>query len=469
MDAELIDAVKQIGVKAGVLEPEITKPPKGSDKLAGQAQLAASVGALECYYDGTKFLIPTARGEWSHVDSRMLRIHLRRKGFTTNKLDGENLTELEFAEHEIVQHPVAFSGALAGQDKGMIEDMNGARVLVTSSPKRITPQAGDFPILKKLLAGMFPEEDGNQSLFLFGWLKTARLAFKSGCFKPGQALVLAGEPESGKTLLRSLITEILGGRSAKPYQYMTGGTGFNADLFGAEVLGIDDEQASTDIRSRRALGARIKEMLFSPDQRCHGKGRQAVILRPFWRLVLCTNCEPENLMVLPPLDESLRDKITILKVSKREMPMPTGTTEQTALFWETLIGELPVFLYWLEDEFQVPEDLKSPRCGIREFHDPELLESINDLSPEFQLLEAIDRVLFEHRPEADPWRGKAETLQRRLEGDTEMGGSVKRLLSFRTACGTYLGRLALARPDRIQSIRTKLSREWEIRPISQQS
>ena len=61
-------------------------------------------------------------------------------------------------------------------------------------------------------------------------------------------------------MLQNILTVILGGRAAKPYQFMTGGTGFNSDMFGAEHLMIEDESPSTDMRARRAFGAQIKNM-----------------------------------------------------------------------------------------------------------------------------------------------------------------------------------------------------------------
>ncbi len=67
-------------------------------------------------------------------------------------------------------------------------------------------------------------------------------------------------------------------------------------------------------------------------QRCHAKHREPLTLTPFWRLSISVNDEPENLMVLPPIDESLGDKMILLKARRTEMPMPTGTTEERDAF-----------------------------------------------------------------------------------------------------------------------------------------
>ena len=88
--------------------------------------------------------------------------------------------------------------------------------------------------------------------------------------------------------------------AAKPYLYMTGKTTFNADLFGAEHLMVEDEAESIDIRARRYFGAKIKEIAVNVDQHCHGKGKTALTLTPVWRMTLSLNDEPERMQVLPP-------------------------------------------------------------------------------------------------------------------------------------------------------------------------
>jgi hypothetical protein len=49
----------------------------------------------------------------------------------------------------------------------------------------------------------------------------------------------------------------------------------------------------------------------------HAKHREALTLDPIWRMTISLNEEPESLQVLPPLDESLEDKIIILRATKR--------------------------------------------------------------------------------------------------------------------------------------------------------
>jgi len=288
---------------------------------------------------------------------------------------------------------------------------------------------------------------------------------------------LAGPIGCGKSLLQNLFTVILGGRSAKPYRYMRGGTEFNAELFGAEHLIIEDEHSSTDIRSRRAFGSYIKQFTVNETQSCHAKNRQALTLTPFWRLSISVNDEPEAMMVLPPMSDveqdSLSDKLFLLRTLKAEMPMPTAEYDERKAFWSTLIGELPAFVHSMVN-WTVPEHLRHGRFGIKTWQHPKLIAALDALAPETRLLAIIDEVLFadtilgnacgnpgriiNHRSD---WKGTAEKLERILF-ESEFRQEAQRLLGWHSATGSYLGRLAVKRPDRVENARTGNSRDWII-------
>jgi hypothetical protein len=261
---------------------------------------------------------------------------------------------------------------------------------------------------------------------------------------------MAGPRDSGKSLLQNLITEMLGGRAAKPYRYMSGKTTFNADLFGAEHLMVEDECGSTDLRPRREFGTRIKDFTVNEVQSCHAKGREALSLRPFWRVSISLNDEPENLMILPPIDESLSDKLMLLRTHRGDMPMPTDSNEGRSAFWAALIAELPAFIGSLL-RWQIPNELRSQRFGIATFQHPHLLDAIDDLSPELRLLSLIDGVIFAGASAAaGPMVLTAEGIESRLL-NSQMSYEARRLFSWNNACGTYLGRLAKKQPKRVQS------------------
>jgi hypothetical protein len=225
---------------------------------------------------------------------------------------------------------------------------------------------------------------------------------------------------------------------------------------------IEDEQASTDIRARRNVGAALKNFTANDWQRCHAKNRIPVSLKPFWRLSISVNDEPENLMVLPPIDDSVSDKLILLRASRslKGMPMPTETLAQRKVFWKTLVKELPAFIGFLE-EWKIPRESRSGRFGITHFHHPAVLEAIDALAPESKLLSLIKHHL--NNLGHTSWGPHpAEKLERELNG-SDSQYEAKKLFSFNNACGVYLGRLAKKYPDRFIPHRTAEERLWTIK------
>ena len=108
------------------------------------------------------------------------------------------------------------------------------------------------------------------------------------------------------------------------FTFVSGDTGFNGELFGAEHLIIEDEMAQRDMRSRRRTGTALKGLVANDVQRCRKMYHDAVALKPFWRVTISLNDEPEDLLVLPPLDDGIRDKLILLAITDGPPPRPTA-------------------------------------------------------------------------------------------------------------------------------------------------
>jgi hypothetical protein len=218
---------------------------------------------------------------------------------------------------------------------------------------------------------------------------------------------------------------------AKAARYLQGKTEFNSDLFGAEHLMLEDENASTHHRDRMALASHIKNIAVNPLHSCHPKYRDANNISPWWRLTISLNERPERLMVLPPLDDDIRDKIILLQATRADMPMPTSTVEERAKFWEKLVSELPAYLWWLENVFTIPDDKKS-RCGISEFHHPVLVTALNETSPAYALLGMIDAAKPWGASNTE-WQGTALELRTFLMNHQTTSRDADRILGWTNA------------------------------------
>ena len=418
------------------------------------------------WYDNFRhtYLVKNARGVYApHTESQFKR-YLRGKGYKAKPDEYTLTSDAEEMMMELIhEYDVDYSGPLAGYMKG-IQQFDGLRVLITTEPNIIEPEPGEWPLIGSILDGLFADPHDDQIMYVKGWIKWAHLSLRSHKHNPGQALVLTGPSDVGKSLFQKIITDILGGRSARPYQFMTEGSPFNSDLFGSEHLMIDDEQRSTDLRARRAFGVKIKNFTASAEgQRCHGKGANPVMLKPFWRVTISVNDDPENLEMLPPLqEESIQDKLIVLKCRPFPMVMPDADRDDR---YAAIKAELPAFLHHLT-EWEWPEEFAGGRWGIASYCHPEVATDLLAMAPEGRLLTIIDSIELEQDglPTRE-WIGSASDLLDHLRQDAHHGNEVARMYQYGPArLGKHLSRLSKQIPDRFhQKHATGNKHVWVIR------
>lgn len=409
------------------------------------------------FYDqrSGQYFLKLKSGSFLQLATGDAKLHLKEAGLSTDEYIG-NLNEIEkcfFVAQ--TERCVDYAGPLAGYRVGEFLTADGRRVLVTSEPKGVfgDPEGEEPPtffleFLAKLL-GTPQQIDA-----VLHWLKFAGETLRKGDFRAGQVLALAGPSGCGKSLLQALVTEFLGGRSAKPYQYMIGKTAFNGDLASAEHWTIEDENASTDIRTRRAFGASLKDATVNRELRVHDKGRKAITLSTYRRLTLSVNDEPENLAILPPMDHSIMDKVMLLKCLVADVGSDRSKT------WSELAGDIPRLRAYVA-RLEVPETRRCARYGVKAYHHPDLLEILSSIAPETRLLSLIDEV-FPWSKLDESWQGTSEQMELELRS-SPFAFAVDKLLTFSSAGGTYLGRLAGQHPKRIDCFKNRGKTVWRIR------
>lgn len=356
---------------------------------------------------------------------------------------------------------VSYIGPVAGIAPGLhtSEDMD-ATFLVTSGPKIIQGTPGDFPFIDSFLSDLFDGED--QLLAALGWLRQARSNLVAGKRRPLPAAALVGPKECGKSLFIELARRVLGGRSANALRALNGSTNFNADTLGAELLVIDDEIASRDQRARVALAQGLKKQLFAASIRVEGKNRDAISMRPIQAVVLAVNSEPENMMVLPALDDSLEDKISLFLCNRARLD-GLDTPDQIS---GRLTAEIPAFINYLENSNH-PERLRNRRTGVAAWHNPELLERLKDMAIEERFRELVAQcsaVSFQITT-GGAWRGSAAELEKALMEDEQTRHGARTILTWPAACGVYLGRLQKVGRAVISSSVVRGMTQWRIESL----
>lgn len=425
--------------------------------------VAAAAPLPELYYQPSSRLYwrRDAHGRWFENDKDSAKKFVIQQGRSGKTVESGLSPADECLLRIQEEQNVAYAGPLAGRLAGSYT-MGGRLVLVTDSPAFIAPRAGDWPVLHAVLEGLLNTPEADQRPYLYGWLKIALESLRRQRWCAGQALALAGPVRGGKSLLQLIITRLLGGRSAHPYQYMTEQTTFNADLFRAEHLVVDDQAEGTDIRTRKTFSGAIKPLVATKEHRCHPKHGMPIVLEPIWRMSITLNDDPERLLVLPPLDADFADKLMLLKTQSRPMPMPTDTPEGQEAFWNTLVAELPAFVAFLE-QWQIPEGLRCPRFGIRTYHHPELVLQLQRTTPESRLMELIDLVA-DRTYLGLPWEGTASELTATLTNAGTYSMLARDLLKNPQACGSYLSRLARSDDSRVTTRLLNGDRLYAIAP-----
>tara|TARA_R110001632_G_scaffold216211_1_gene343650 strand:- start:4852 stop:6219 length:1368 start_codon:yes stop_codon:yes gene_type:complete len=336
---------------------------------------------------------------------------------------------------------IDWQGSIAGYTRGL-KKLYGKSFLITDEPMMIQPEQGKLPLIESVIKQAFPEHD--ERIVFLSWLRDAVRAIRSSHHHPAPMLVMAGERNAGKSLIASIVQKSLGGRASNPMKTWSGKTIWNDDLLRAELLLIDDSEASTDIRARKALGANFKESIYGGNIKIQTRNRTAMDMRPVWRVMICCNETPENLSVIPPLEEGIEDKIILLKVKKIKTPMPAQTTAEKAKFFNGLIAELPAFMAYLET-LETPAHLQDDRDGVTAWKDPYLLQAIKDISPEHRLEELIylcmKKGFMDIEQGESCFMSSAEIQDKLLNRDSPTYEQTKGLLSYHGSCGTYLGRL----------------------------
>ncbi len=399
----------------------------------------------------THYWIPNPHKGWIKVTESGAKRFLQEKGISTKKTQNGLMSPMDRALLTLNQNMnVAYAGPLCGFAAREMT-VHGERVLITNSLQLVKPIRSAFPTIDALLLGLFGQE---QLSYFLSWSHIAYETLRSGERRPGQAIALLGPRDCGKTfLIDHLIVPCLGGRVAEPYQFLSGKIEHNGHMFTAEVLKIDDQTAFTDIASRRAFGIAIKRITGNDESECHAKYKQPVVLPVFWRLVIAANDEDENLMILPPIDVSIEDKIMRFRCEKHPMPMPTRTLEERKALAQVVRKELPGFCHYLLN-WQIPAELVGGRFGVKEFHHPQVIEILRRLSPEHRLLELITGCLF-RSPGAGNWEGSLLEFEKELtDSSSPMQHEAKKLFSFNTAAKTYLQRLHRRYPELIQNLKT---------------
>jgi hypothetical protein len=351
---------------------------------------------------------------------------------------------------------VAHTGPVAGYPIGRhTAPESGTAFLVNHPPRIIEAKKGSYAFIKRFLTELL----GAQAHIAVAHLRQARLNLRNMQRRPLPALALVGPRNCGKSMFIEICRRSLGGRAANAFAALSGAD-FNADTLGAELLMIDDEIASKDHRARTALAQGIKKNAFAGSVRFRPLYHEAINMRPIQMTIIAVNDEAEHLQVLPIMDESMKDKLTLLQCSQATL---NGMDDREKIS-RKVDKELPGFLHML-DTSKHPKDLRDQRTGVAAWQNPDVLTRLETISAEQRFRELLLQcsVLVDAIKTRGAWEGTAAEVEQWLTDNCmPTAHAARSLLTWNAACGTYLGRLAKTPMSDISSKIVNGVTRWKI-------
>ena len=378
------------------------------------------------------------------------------------------LKDLQFHQH------VNYFGPVSGYPKGVSTTINNLRILCPSELQLVTPSPGPWPFIESILTQLYANLP--QLTRALAWQAHAVKGVYNATanhmgvpeFTIGNAIVLCGKAGNGKGLQQAIITMLLGG-GANASQLITSKTPFNGDLIATSHLYTEDQLPSHRLEERLAYGSAIKAIVANKIHSAHTKRQTPIQLNPFWRISISLNNDPNNLLCLPPLDDSLRDKLLILKCENVEHGYDTTDPAQSVALTSNLHRELPHFVHFLLHEFETPPSIYHRRFGVDGWCHPEIAEILGRSTFESELIETITETLGNNVVEAQSmFQGTARQLDTRLR-ECLSADEARRMLPNLRSIGISLTHLSKTHPDLVAKTLRDGAAVYRInRPTSEQ-
>lgn len=268
-----------------------------------------------------------------------------------------------------------------------------------------------FSVLE-FFANAFKPEQADHFL---DWLRHFYVNALAGTPKKGIGMILVGPAGCGKGFLSEIICGgLMGGHYAADgaiegghkdaTAWLVERGGFVDEVLDSPIHMLHDIEVSK--HGRMAVTARIKKLLADGTATFHPKYGRATEIPYHSRLIIGLNDDEESLASLPDLNESIEDKLSILRMKqppRRCLPpyrhVPTAKA-------------LPYFGRWLELTDPDPATI-CQRFGVKATQDREILEMGRRFEPEMDVFDIISN--WHHRQKSD-WTGTASELLEELVG-----------------------------------------------------
>ena len=362
----------------------------------------------------------------------MMADKLTGMGFSNRKPTGgisETTEVIQYiADHRYVDRVVEF----LYKKRGLIKMRNGDRFLNVSMVRPIdfgpplvenqvpwlTKECQEaFPFTHSIITSLFQDPDNfdapiNPQLeYLLVWMAYYYKCAYNMDPAPGQVLFLCGGRNVGKTFFsRRILAELMGGSSDASH-YFLGTREWNAEMARGGVMTIDDSQGATDMRAASVFQARLKAFVANGTIRIMQKYKQEFDSEMLNRLVVTLNDDAVSRQILPPLDATITDKVSLLKLSNDKYRRPLNNRKMSNSEREKeVLKELPMLARWLY-EHEIADKWKDARFGTVAVRHPDLDRAAGmESGAGREIMEALKLAFEGMDDEATHWKGTATQL-----------------------------------------------------------
>jgi len=419
------------------------------------------------WFDGQYYWRKTDKGEWMPWQKEDFKLYLRvHHHISAGKKPNSPSSEMDdviFQLHEQKRVQGAFpyvyypDGPIRIDNETFL-NISTVKTLSPAPEGSVSDWGNKFPWLAEFF-DVFFDEPAPRSIFL-GWLQRAYL---SGHFQdphPGQVVLIAGETSRGKTLLSTVIVSRMLGGSADASRYFLGEESFTYHILKKPLMTVDDTVPTTSAMRHTRYSAMLKKIAANSEHDYERKFKDAGKIRWMGRVIITCNTDPESIRLLPSMDISNADKISLFRCNmSKEYPLSFPERQELS---KRINEELPYFCRWLM-EWKLPEVYAGDnRMGVVSYHDAHLLDSAAQTETSFGFLEILQLFLRSYvkvQPATKVWKGTATDLMAQICMDESLRPLIGKMTP--TAIARSLGQLK-AKGFSIDAEHTRLRRLWHI-------
>ena len=347
------------------------------------------------FYDGKSYWVKNVRGMWSARNRDEITQDLKVQGYSHRLKKKRTATEIDEIMATIRDQHQVVAAAPFTHSREQFIDHNGDRYLNINHKTPLPPAAKEecvpenFPWLAAFLDGFFDEILQNGERPLDYWLADLQRTLQHlqrGEPVSGKAEVLAGDKNLGKSLMAVKIKRMIYGSNTDAGKFLLEQGSFNKELAESFHWYVDDNQSASSSQRHMLFTETLKKHVATPEVRYRPMYKDARVIPWYGRITITCNDDPDSLSIIPNMDMTMKDKVSLYKLQPREFQFPPNIELE-----KILVQELPYFVGWLQWHYDAPKKCvaNDARYGIKPYHHPELLKTSKEVTGHARLEEML--------------------------------------------------------------------------------